>query len=174
MGKTFFTKCFACFCGHECGKTPRLPRKKKKQLKNFRIVFDKYCLGFFMDNPTSCNIVEEYNHYKKLFHLLPFLKKFNKEIDLVRSFGPDFGIEPVYINEKGRLCWYWETDDDYTGGSSGLMPFCYNKEEAEDTWAFSEVKNIIKAILDYPDDFVFPEQIKSDKDLLEFVKRKIS
>jgi len=40
MGKRFFTKCFGCFCGYECGKTPRLPRKKKKELKKFRLAYD--------------------------------------------------------------------------------------------------------------------------------------
>ncbi len=167
MGKRFFIKCFGCFCGHECGKTPRLPRKKKKELKKFRLAYDKYCYKHFMDNSTICNIVDEYKHFKKLFHLLPIINKYSKVIDFIRSSDDE---EEIYFDEKGRLCWYWEYDGDY-GGSSGLMPFCYSEKEAGDTWAFSQVRGLVRNILDNPDDFVFPEEIKSDKDLIEFVKK---
>jgi hypothetical protein len=169
MAKRFFIKCFGCFCGYECGKTPRLARKKKKQLKNFRLLYDKYCYKHYMDNATICNIVDDFKRFKKIFFLEPFIKKYSDQIDFIRKTWED---ESIFIDENGRLSWYWESDDDY-GGSSGLMPFCYNEEDAGRTWAFSEVKSLVRSILDYPKDFVFPKEIKSDKDLLEFVKKNM-
>jgi len=171
MAKRFFTKCYGCFCGHKCGKTPRLPRKTKKKYKNFLMIWDKYRYRHFMDFVTICDIASSYKQDKKLFPLLSFLQKYKNQIDFIRNLYKEGYTEEIYIDENGRLSWYWESDDDY-GGSSDIMPFCYSEAEAGRTWAFSEVQSLVRAILDYPDDFVFPEQIKSDKDLLEFVKIK--
>lgn len=172
MAKNNLTKCFSCFSGYDCCNTKRLPRKKKKELKNFLKITNKYRYHYFMEFVSSCDIAESYKHYKKMFNSTKLILNFKKEIDFLRK---QMECEnEIYIDDKGRLSWYWESDDDY-GGSSGLMPFCYSEEEAKDTWAFSELKGLLFNLIHSEDeirfkDFIFPKKITSDVQLLKFIK----
>lgn len=167
--KSFFRECFACYCGHKCEKQ-KLPRKKKKQYKKFRELFDAYRNMHFSETPSVCSISDDYKRDKPLLNLFHFIQKFKIEIDYLRKNSDP---ETVYINDNGRLSWYWEYDNDY-GGESGLMNFCYNEKDAGNTWAFSELKATIRHLLqDYSNDFVFPEEINSDKSLLIFIRNHL-
>ena len=178
--KIFFVECYACWASTKypdigkC-KKQKLPRKKKKQLKRFLLLLDNLQYRGYMDHPTSCNLVEEYNRQKKIFHLEPFFRRNSDAIKLIRSYG-DYAGESIYIDESGRLSWYWESDDDFTGGSSGIMPFCYNEKDAGQTWAFSEVKSLVRWLRDeYPfTSAEFPPEIVDDASLLRFAKKYVS
>lgn len=168
-GKTYFTKCFACFCGYSKCVPRRIPRRHKKFYKKFLEVTHVWFFRHFMDMPTSCDLAGEYDRAKKLFPIYYWINKNKSSLDKLTRYS-DETYEAIYINENGRLCWYWEDDCDY-GSSSGIMPFCYSKEEAGNTWAFNEVFNLIEYFMDYPDNFHFPDSIKSDKDLLKFLNK---
>lgn len=172
MANKYFTKCFGCFSEFACGKTPRLPRKKKKELKKYLLLTQPYRYHYFMDFVSSCDIVQEYKHYKKMFNSTKLISEFKNEIDFIKKQMED--ESEIFIDENGRLAWHWESDDDY-GGSSGLMPFCYTEEEAKETWAFSELKGLLFNLMHYNDemrfkDFLFPKEINSDVQLLKFIR----
>lgn len=162
--------------GHKCKTKERLPRKKKKFFKKFLIGTQGIIYRGFMDMTTSCGISSEYHRFKKLFPIYQRMNKYKRAFEVLSKYC-DYSCEPIYINEDGRLCWYWENDSDY-GGSSGIMPFCYSKEEAGDTWAFSEVERLLRFASDseeYDEDdnpipFVFPENIKTDIDLIKYLQ----
>lgn len=163
-------KCFACFSGYGC-KREKLPRKKKKMLKTVYFALKNVSYRSWMDDLCSCDLASYYKQYKGRINKWSYLQKYLAEIQFIAKFHDSEGI---YIDDDGRLSWYWEYDSDY-GGSSGLMPFEYSKEAAGDTWAFDEVKTLVE-YLDYYDkeheeDFEFPGSIKSDKDLLEYVRK---
>jgi hypothetical protein len=167
--KKYFTKCFACFCGYSKCNPKRIPRKNKKFFKKFLEVTNGWLFRHFMYFPTSCDLAGEYNRDKKIFPIYNWINKNKSSLDKLKRYSDDT-YEEIYINEKGRLCWYWEDDSDY-GASSGIMPFCYSKEEAGNTWAFSEVVNLVEFFMGYPDNFQFPLYIKSDQDLLNFLNK---
>jgi len=173
--------CFACFCGHDC-KKQKLPRKKKKELKKLYSAFPSSVNHGSFDGITSCHLASDYKHWRLAIRMLMFLLKYKKEIQFIiqKTANYDFGDSPVYLDENGRLSWYWEYDNDY-GGSSGIMPFCYTKEEAGDTWAFDEVKDLLQRLWVYQDydnrefkDYVFPENIKSDRDFLKHITQYLT
>lgn len=168
MRKKYFTRCFACYCGYTKCKPRRIPRKQKKLYNNFSDVTHGWFLRHFMDFPTSCDLAGEYNRSKKLFPIYHWIKKNRSALEQLTRYTNE-SYEPIYIDENGRLCWYWENDSEYSA-SSGIMPFCYSKEEAGNTWSFSEVVNLVNFFMGYPDNFEFPLNIKSDKDLLTFLK----
>lgn len=172
MAKKFFRQCQGCYEGYS-HKKERLPRKKKKKFKKFLIEIGPLFQGFWFF-PTSCEIGFEFKMYRPVFNKFNFLHKYIEEIKTLKNYTKETS-EDFFINENGRLAWYWETDGDY-GGSSGLMPFAYSEEQADNTWAFDEVKLLVAYFVfgetedwDYRD-FVFPESIKDDKSLLNFIK----
>lgn len=126
--------------------------------------------------PCSCEIAFEFKLHRPNFNKFGFFQKYIEEIKTLRDYAKE-SCEEFFIDENGRLAWYWETDGDY-GGSSGLMPFAYSDEQANNTWAFSEVKLLVAYFMfgetddwDYRD-FVFPDSIKDDKSLLNFIKNE--
>lgn len=169
------TKCFACFCGFSHHKGERLPRKKKKLLKQFYnsllLVRGESTFGFFIDDLNSCDLSLYYKNNKMdIIRFIKLYRKYSKELQILKLLCDDEGSEFTY--KDGRLKWYWELDDDFSP-SSGLMSFCYNEEDAGKTWAFSEVKRFIEKLpLDYryDDKFVFPKEITSDKTLLKYIR----
>ena len=164
------SKCYACFCGYGCKKKERLPRKKKKEYKKFYEFYQKYFYQYFMDLPSSCDISQYYKSHKHLFKFLPFIVKYQKQIDFLKR---ELDLEGIWFDDKGRLSWYWEYDCDYSP-SSGLMPLCYNEKDAGKTWAFSEISSFIQYTYfseTENEDFVFPAEIFDDKSLLEFIKK---
>lgn len=174
-------ECFLCFCSSrpnmdvgagKCQKQ-KLPRKKKKRLKSWWAVLDGRQYRYFMDGPTSCDLLDQYNAQKKLFRLKPLLIRYAAALDLIWRYAKATD-EGIHFDENGRLSWYWESDDDFTGGSSGVMPFCYSDAEAGRTWAFSEVEKLLRWLQDYPKEFVFPSEVKSDRSLIEYVHRNLN
>lgn len=178
MKKLQLPECFMCFVtrtdrygfGGELCKKQKLPRKKKKQLKQFWHLMDGREYRYFMDHPSSCSLGDEYKRAKPLFHLIPVFTKRSAALEKIWQYCEEAG-EGIYFDDKGRLSWHWESDDDYTGGSSGVMAFCYNEKDAGRTWAFSEVQQLVKWLLDYPEEFTFPAEILSDRTLIEWVHR---
>jgi hypothetical protein len=125
MKKLQLRECYMCFCakrsadygfGGICSKQ-KLPRKKKKQLKQFLILMGNHQFRYFMDHPTSCDLADEYNRQKKFFHLVPLLTNRAGALSKIWEYS-DNADERIYFDEKGCLAWYWESDDDFTGGSS--------------------------------------------------------
>lgn len=161
-------KCYACFSGYGCEKQ-KLPRKKKKQLKKAYFDIDIPIYTYFFDGLTSCDLEASYKFYREIINKLPFFKKWKTEIKMLMEYC-EYSGERIYIDEKGRLSWFWEYDGDYSA-SEGVMAFCYSEEEAGDTWAFSEVKMLLVHILDIHDKYDFPKEIKSDRDLLAYIRK---
>lgn len=177
MKKVTLRKCFICWSGYGCGGKGKLPRKKKKALKTLHIVFGKLIYLHYMDFLSSCDADLYYKRWKTLLQKLPFLLKYKREIFFIQQY---YGDEEVYFDENGRLCWFWGSDDDYTGGSSGVMPFCYSEAEAGNTWAYDEVWGLVSFVWRRSNpgvkgkDFVFPSEINSDAALLRYISKSLN
>lgn len=161
--------CFMKYCKCNPAKR-RISRKMKKQLVSFlKRPLNMYMKQHDWIDLTSCDMRENYKHFKPLFTI----SKNNDE--MIDSFfkmlkDTEWQSEGIYIDRNGRLSWYWELDDDFTGGTSGLMPFCYSKEEAGNTWAYSEMHDIFHYLTKGRTSRM-PESIKSDFDLLIYFKK---
>lgn len=160
--------CMGCFFKYsKCNRAKgRISRKQKKQLVKFIqspvFTYSKQ----FMYDLDSCNMQQNYKWFKPMFN--HFSGFHNELILLFNQIRETYESESIYIDTKGRLCYYWETDGEY-GGSSGLMPFCYSKEEAGQTWAYSEMHDLFQAL--YKSHLEeMPATIKSDKDLLLYIR----
>lgn len=164
--KGYFRKCFACHSGYKCKKTQRLPRRLKKFYKKFLIENNKFFFRGWMDHATSCELASCFNLDRKLIQTLPMINKYRKELEMLFKYCEIHG-ETIYIMANGRLGWFWESDSDY-GGSQGVMEFCYSKEEAGDTWAYSEVKSLIRWIVEPSTEI---HNITSDRALLKLVRK---
>lgn len=171
-------RCMACFYGYGFCK-PKLPRKLKK--KYYKTVFNhiKYMHWQFGDSWDYCSMDASVKYMRGLMDKYKFFERYKKALEVLRESAEDAG-ETIYIDDNGRLAWYWEEDGDYSCGS-GTMPICYNEERAKDTWAFDALKGVLEYVgyntcPNYTDDFE-PETdaiklgIKSDKDLLKYVER---
>jgi hypothetical protein len=169
MGKYKLGKCWSCWYDGSSRKKNakcRISRHQKKRLKVF-LQSPVWQRMQFNIEECNCNLRLLYELSRRHFNLF---KKYYDQIALLNSeyLQTDQCLAPVYIDCNGRLSWGWESDDDY-GGSSGVMPFCYTKEEAGKTWAFSEVGDLfwylyratIKGI---------PPSVTSDITLLQFLK----
>lgn len=170
MKKSKLHKCFGCFCGYtKCDPSiNRISRKSKKTLKKFTsIIFPFTGNSIFRDDISSCDLKTPYKFYKKCFWLIDFVTYHKKEIEFIFNALEE---NSVYLNFKGQLCWYWEHDDDYCP-TSGLMPFCYSKEQAGKTWAYSEMNELWYNLYKGHKGESLPEFIKSDKDFLNYIKK---
>lgn len=160
----------------------RIPRKNKKLLKNFIKDFDKYVgHGIFSIVRDYTNISQKYKWYKVLLSKYRFYKK---HLNAIKRLNYKDEHE-VYLNPKtGRLCWYWELDDEYSP-KDGLMDLCYSDAEAGDTWAFSELEDTVYFLYqckvwtyenfdDLVDVWDFPEEIVNDISLLKYVKKELN
>lgn len=161
-----FTGCWACFESIEKCKKQKLPRKKKKELKKFFSGIGRWNWDQWV-GPTRCDISDDYKRNKVFFKSGIILKKYHFAFNFIKKYCEASG-ELVYINDKGKLSWFWEYDSDY-GGNSGIMPFCYSEEESGETWSFDEVKNLVRSFQGYPDNFVFPEKLTNDRQLLKYL-----
>ncbi len=165
MTNRMFGKCIACFYGYTTRRPSknRISRKQKKQLKRWMIT--PVCSMFYShDDFCSCQIRTTYKDSKNHFNLF---KPFYKELGLLDNLD-EMDIAKIYINSKGRLCFHWESDDDY-GGSSGVMPICYSEEEAGETWSYSELGDLFRYL--YKDwNFQMPVSVVDDRSLLMYLK----
>ena len=145
----------------------RISRKQKKELKTFLASVIYKMLYYNFDDPCSCRLRLFYKEHKKMFGVF---KGLHSELEVLNSkYLQDQCVAPVSISPSGRLSWQWESDDDY-GGTSGIMPFCYTAEEAKNTWAFSEVKDLFYYL--YKGQIKdIPAGINSDKALLIFLRQ---
>lgn len=160
--------CFACFCAKSAPElgycTPeKLPRKKKKQLPALLALreFLRYD-GYF--DFTSCSLASTYKTLKRIVYKAGYLLKYIDELRFLKKFWD----QEIYIDNDGRLCWLWEYDDDFTGGSSGIMPIAYNHQQAGQTWAHTELKALIKCLCS--DAGIKKRPIANDLDLLKFIR----
>ena len=173
MKKIRFGKCFACFAGYtDCchNRKIRLPRKSKKKLKEYcSYVLYKQCQGRWMDI-SKCDIDKYYKDFKKNFHLINYVKSYFNKIELILKYGREDFSEGIYLTDKAKLGWYWEYDSDF-GGSSGVMDFCYTKEAAGDTWAYSEMHDLWRTLYKGHKGGKLPEHIQSDIDLFKFIRQ---
>lgn len=95
-------------------------------------------------------------------------ERYRKEYDGILALSKDAFPEGISLDENLRLSWYWEYDNGlYT--QSGLMPFCYSEEEAGETWAYSEMNELIEQLTKGRIEKL-PAEIKSDLDLITYIK----
>lgn len=167
--KSYFTKCFACWAGYAKCKKEKISRRQKKKLKKFLLTVSPFLKIEMFGESTSCNLSSDYKRYKHLFHLINIVLKYKKAFDVFKNYYEDC-CESIYIDNNGRLSWYWE-DDNGLYCYDGLMPFCYSEKEAGKTWAFSEVKSLVEYHID-DDRFSYHSEINSDLDLLKFLNKK--
>lgn len=165
------TQCFACYSGFKCEPEAISPEKENK-LRVFLNDFGKMMWFTQFSEVSTCNMASDFDKLEAIINKHEELLKYKSEIYFIR----DFWDNEIYLNEEGRLCWYWEYDDDFTGGTSGIMPFCYSEEEAGNTWAYSEVQNLVESLYysifeNEETEFVFPENIISDVELLKYVTK---
>ncbi len=146
MKKSFkLAKCFCCYSGYPCGKVPRLPRKKKKQLKVYESYIASFTSGYYGigEDTTTCNMAGVYKAVKKYFKLIPFFKKHRAAFTHVLR-NTDFG-EPIKLGlEDGNfsLNFSWETDNGLYC-ESGIMPFIYNADNWDKTWAGEQTYEVL-------------------------------
>lgn len=192
--KKGFSECYACWSekhsthkgmwGGGCGKKhANLPRKKKKVFKKF--YFNNAHLlvtqNYMFDIPCSCTLAEDYKKYKPFMKIEPFLKKYDKEIKFLfreESYSSGYSyrvyedlIDDCGIDENCELLLSWETDDDYTGGSSGIETVDWKKDKADSngySWSYQIMDDIACEIFGISLDDL---EINSYKDFLEEMRK---
>lgn len=87
--KSYFTKCFACFCGYTKCTPKRIPRKNKKFYKKFLELKHRWLFRHFMDIPTSCDIAGEYNRAKKLFPIYNWINKNKSSLEKLTRYSDE-------------------------------------------------------------------------------------
>lgn len=116
----------------------RVPRKLKKVIKEFYNLFHGFVnYSFWEGSLCTCNIDVFYKTHKNMIDNIGFYKKHKNVI-----FDLKEGYESTIYFDSGKLHWYWE-DDNGLYSYDGIMPFAYNEEDGGNTWAFSEVANLV-------------------------------
>lgn len=160
-------ECIACFFedAGRCNKQ-KLPRKKKKLLKKYYPILSAFVDDYHFDYFNSCELETAYRTLQPLFNKIGYIKKYYDVLEfLAKQSAETWSTEPICLNEHLRLCWVWESDDDY-GGTSGLMEFVYEKLPNDNTWAYEELCDLVKDYFDVDFEIL---NIKSDKDLLDYM-----
>lgn len=168
-------ECFVCHEGYGCnGKSIDDESRAKLEAMFTNLGHFLYIPSF--TEPCECDLGSAYDNWKNLIECHEQFAPYLKELHYMTAAADEFSF---YIDENGRLAWFWECDDDFTGGSSGLMPFCYSEEEAGNTWAYSELPTLLREIFwynkpdDFEGDFVMPENLKCDEDVLKYITQFI-
>jgi len=163
------TKCFGCGTDNPCIPEPHT-KEEKQQLIDVINKWGSYLFYYNFCEPSLCDVkssLAKFNlpKFKELERYLPAINKIFSESD-----------ERLMISEQGMLSWYWEDDSDY-GASSGIMDFQYSKQDAGQTWAYSEIVATIRNMSAIEsdeewDNFTIPVNIKSDLDLLQYITNR--
>lgn len=117
-------RCIGCFYGYSFCKA-KLPRKLKKKYYNTVLNHLKYMHLQFSDSRDYCAMSVSYKHMRGLINRYKFFEGYKDALELIRKAADDAG-ETIYIDDNGRLCWYWE-DGEINGiednDESPKMPF---------------------------------------------------
>lgn len=166
-------ECFGCYSNLDRCKREKLPRKKKKQLKTTLSHFGKYINYCMFSEINLCNLALSYKDHKKLFSKYIMFKKYKPELIKLLTHANEY-IDQDIVMVNGVLSWTWE-DDNGLYSYDGTMPFAYSEAAAGKTWAYSELLNLLKSILnkDYGEDYNLPVEVVSDKTLLKYLRREL-
>jgi hypothetical protein len=174
MKQSRLSQCFECVYHHinpdymigPCGKKQRIPRKWKKRLKQF-LHYTRFSSYNNCPVPivSSCEIADDYNKLKLLFSRTAYFKKYQEEILFLIKWSKE-GDERILLDDNLILGFFWEMDDDYTGGCSGIEPLKFEPPTPNDnTWQYQELKSILKNLGMKISDY------KSEEQLLSGLKR---
>ena len=161
-------KCFECYCGadYKCGNTERIPRKKKKILKMFfEVVMAFIKMDYLGGELSSCEAANLYRGYKQDFRLIPYALRYKDVIRHIINTADNIAI--TLDDNRLVLNHYWELDDDFYA-SSGVMPFIYDENLADETWALDGTKELLERLgIEFG-------SVKSDAELIKRVYKNIN
>jgi hypothetical protein len=149
MKKKRLHRCFVCWHGEDCGsRNEKLPRQKKKTLKKAGRILELIAgnTPFWMDVFTSCHQRGIYRLMRPIIDRLGYYQRYLPVILHIHQLADNAGEEiQLDINGGWKLGWHWEYDNGlYT--EEGIMPFQFGDDPEDDTWCWSETRNLCEAL----------------------------